>query len=861
MRKLLPLALFLLCAFSPVQSPTRSPAGVVGSGSVVAIPVNLPENTSLPTVSGTPLAGEVLTCDKGSWSDALSYTYAWELNSTTISGETSTTYTVDMRDASGDVSCEVTGINDEGSTAADSAATTITYETLDKVVASALVWDLDFSSAGSYSGSGQTISNLTVSPNDSASQTDYDFHIGHSSAGSRIVDGDPYYFAESGAKVFVQNKDTLMEIKTSDGDTSAGAAAAANTDFIHSFHESSTGNVFTLGFSWYTQSSIPDYLVSANDEIDFLNTWRRCARDSVPDTGGDDGFWLGYKLGSGGYMRVVYRQNATGTGGNYDMPHAVNLDTHYSFFYGYDHDNDEVKYSWCQDGVCSTSTDTYTGYHDYTDTGVATSPLQLFGKNCDFGQWRGEDSFLPLASFATDTYMTDAQIDDIAQVQWNRHRNNGNVSAPEYVDGIEIVLDKTSEHEYLRDMGFISYGSAGDIIPTFGTNEGVAVASYVDISEDTYGTNSDFDSNDSLWAGTPWLDFGTAGDHTQHRSDGTNTPLTTFIRFSSATKAGRLRMQYGGTSVGFPDVTVYDATTDYALAFSSAPADIDDFTTYTDCLETTSRRCYEWYFYDTFTPTVLPAITGTVDVAEILTCSSGTWDTTPSSYAYQWFRDDAEIALASVSTHTLSVDDANTTLHCEVIATATGKQGAALSADQVVGNIGGAAYPTYDGFTIDFSHTNWIAMYEIEVLDDDGNDLFSGLTARNEDTGLYSGLSDDEWTTDSFYAAATTALNIIDGSPDSGTAGSGVGSIEWSSNNSSGLAVLLKFGTAKSIKTIRVALNTQTYGDMVGNLVVTEKTGDTVLTFVTEPTDESDRYQTTSNANVFWYEWTFDEDS
>ena len=45
--------------------------------------------------------------------------------------------------------------------------------------------------------------------------------------------------------------------------------------------------------------------------------------------------------------------------------------------------------------------------------------------------------------------------------------------------------------------------------------------------------------------------------------------------------------------------------------------------------------------------TVLPAITGTVRAGETLTCGTGTWTESPSSYAYQWYEDGSPIIGAS----------------------------------------------------------------------------------------------------------------------------------------------------------------------------------------------------------------------
>ena len=56
-----------------------------------------------------------------------------------------------------------------------------------------------------------------------------------------------------------------------------------------------------------------------------------------------------------------------------------------------------------------------------------------------------------------------------------------------------------------------------------------------------------------------------------------------------------------------------------------------------------------------YAPTNLtaPAITGTATVGETLTASDGTWEHTPTSYAYQWYDDDVAISGATEDTYEL----------------------------------------------------------------------------------------------------------------------------------------------------------------------------------------------------------------
>lgn len=66
--------------------------------------------------------------------------------------------------------------------------------------------------------------------------------------------------------------------------------------------------------------------------------------------------------------------------------------------------------------------------------------------------------------------------------------------------------------------------------------------------------------------------------------------------------------------------------------------------------------------------TGLPAISGTLEVGSTLTSSSGTWQQSPTAYAYQWKRNGVDIASATASTYLVVAADAGKTLTCAVTA-------------------------------------------------------------------------------------------------------------------------------------------------------------------------------------------------
>lgn len=70
------------------------------------------------------------------------------------------------------------------------------------------------------------------------------------------------------------------------------------------------------------------------------------------------------------------------------------------------------------------------------------------------------------------------------------------------------------------------------------------------------------------------------------------------------------------------------------------------------------------------TNTVAPAISGTAQEGQTLTCSTGTWTGTPViTYAYQWKRNGSNIGSATNSTYTLVTADVAQSIKCTVTAT------------------------------------------------------------------------------------------------------------------------------------------------------------------------------------------------
>jgi hypothetical protein len=67
--------------------------------------------------------------------------------------------------------------------------------------------------------------------------------------------------------------------------------------------------------------------------------------------------------------------------------------------------------------------------------------------------------------------------------------------------------------------------------------------------------------------------------------------------------------------------------------------------------------------------TIAPAVTGTTELGDTLTCSTGTWTGGPTGYTYQWQRDAGNISGETNNTYVIAVEDFSTTLRCIVTAT------------------------------------------------------------------------------------------------------------------------------------------------------------------------------------------------
>ena len=101
-----------------------------------------PTNTSLPTITGTPQVGQLLTASNGNWSSTtpITYTYQWQScdsagnTCTPITNATTNTYTPTTNDQTHTLRIRVTATNNTGPTTATSTQTTAVQAAPDRRV-------------------------------------------------------------------------------------------------------------------------------------------------------------------------------------------------------------------------------------------------------------------------------------------------------------------------------------------------------------------------------------------------------------------------------------------------------------------------------------------------------------------------------------------------------------------------------------------------------------------------------------------------------------------------------------------------------------------------------------------------------
>lgn len=136
------------------------------------------------------------------------------------------------------------------------------------------------------------------------------------------------------------------------------------------------------------------------------------------------------------------------------------------------------------------------------------------------------------------------------------------------------------------------------------------------------------------------------------------------------------------------------------------------------------------------TNSIAPAITGTVQVGQVLTCSNGTWTSSPTSYSKQWKRADDSGFTTNVtnigtdsSTFTLTASELGKYVRCTVTATNAGGSTAANS------NVVGTVLPAAPVANFTGTPTSGTASLSVAFTDSSTNTPTSWLWEKNSGGG------------------------------------------------------------------------------------------------------------------------------
>lgn len=118
-------------AVTCVVTATNSAGSASASSNATTVAGIAPANTASPVVSGSVIAGSVLSTTDGTWTGTPSptFTYQWKSDGANITGQTSSTYTTVSGDSTHTIACAVTATNAAGSASANSSGEVIVSAT------------------------------------------------------------------------------------------------------------------------------------------------------------------------------------------------------------------------------------------------------------------------------------------------------------------------------------------------------------------------------------------------------------------------------------------------------------------------------------------------------------------------------------------------------------------------------------------------------------------------------------------------------------------------------------------------------------------------------------------------------------
>jgi hypothetical protein len=145
----------------------------------------------------------------------------------------------------------------------------------------------------------------------------------------------------------------------------------------------------------------------------------------------------------------------------------------------------------------------------------------------------------------------------------------------------------------------------------------------------------------------------------------------------------------------------------------------------------------------------VPAISGTVAIGQVLTCSQGTWyGNATITYAYQWTRSGSNIGSATSSTYTLVSGDAGLSIACKV--TATNSVGSTVYTTVAVATVGN--YPSISAANEVFKFNyNTLASSADKILDNSSHAWGDGTGYGSSGSSALSQVSGGAYSGGGYY--------------------------------------------------------------------------------------------------------------
>ena len=174
------------------------------------------------------------------------------------------------------------------------------------------------------------------------------------------------------------------------------------------------------------------------------------------------------------------------------------------------------------------------------------------------------------------------------------------------------------------------------------------------------------------WSGATDIDGGNAPANTVAPVISGNTSLGSVLTTTNGTWTSLTTLTY--TYQWYRGATLITSATNqtYTLVVADSAASITCKVTATNILgsNVATSNAITAQTFSSPVNTVAPAITGTAQEGQTLTCSTGTWTGNPTpTYAYQWKRNGSNIGSATNSTYTLVTADVGQSIKCTVTAT------------------------------------------------------------------------------------------------------------------------------------------------------------------------------------------------